>query len=91
MIRNGYHLKSSGERGWRETREESVKKFATKSTKSTFVPQGKEEQTAKILKYVIRIERTMSKDQHIYKRKAPVEKERFEKLKRFEETSQYDD
>jgi hypothetical protein len=59
-------LKSSGERGWRETREESAKKFAKKGTKSTSVPQGKEEQTAKILKYLIRIERTMKKRSNVF-------------------------
>jgi hypothetical protein len=75
VIGNGYHLKSSGERGWRETREESAKKFAKKGTKSTSVPQEKEEQTSKTLKYVIRIERTMSKEQRIYKRKHRSKKE----------------
>jgi hypothetical protein len=67
-------LKSSGERGWRETREESAKKFTKKDTKSTSVAQEKEEQIGKVLKYVIKVEKTMKEKQCIYKMKASVEK-----------------
>jgi hypothetical protein len=77
-------LKSNGERGWREIREGSAKKFTKGSTKPTSVTQRREEQTSKILKYVIKVRKTMNKEQHIYKRKVPVEKEKFEKMKRFE-------
>ena len=74
MIGNGYNLKSSGERGWRETREESAKKLTKKNTKSTSVAQENEEQIGKILKYVIKVEKTMKEKQRIYKMKASVEK-----------------
>jgi hypothetical protein len=67
-------LKSSGERGWRETREESAKKLTKKSTKSTSVAQENGEQIDKILKYVIKVEKTMKEKQRIYKMKASVEK-----------------
>jgi hypothetical protein len=68
-------LKSSGERGWRETREESAKKLTKKSTKSTSVAQENGEQIDETLKYAIKVEKPMKEKQRIYKMKASVEKE----------------
>jgi hypothetical protein len=67
VIRNGYHSKNRGERGWRETREENTKTVTKKGTKSTFVAQESEELIGKILKYVIEAEKIMKGMQRIYK------------------------
>ena len=48
------------------------------------VTQGRGEQTSEILEYVIKVKKTMNKEQRIYNRKVPVEKEKIEKMKHFE-------